>query len=324
MSRKAAVLVLILALAAPEAGAAMANLFRRRSASDGMFPATGDVPDLTLTSRKILAYSGEKFAELYGAAGNRYLEYGLINMMVAEYVHGGKGRRLSLELATMESPVAAAGLFHHHRGKVLAGNGTPVDVGIEGVLDKGRDNRNLYFYRGRIFAKVIYSGPEPIPDLLPTGRFVDARLPAGTDAKPEGFAYIDVPGINRETIALTPGFTFNISFLPPSVWASAPGGGSVASDLFVITRNTRKEAEGLYNDYFSYLKLYADYFEEYRRGDRRFVKAVDPNQGRVLFTWHGNAMIIAARPDGYEKGEVLIDAVEAKIDEINPPKRGRR
>ncbi|MDR3077898.1 MAG: hypothetical protein LBV15_03940, partial [Planctomycetota bacterium] len=254
----------------------------------------------------------------------RYLEYGMINMMVGEYLHGGQGRRFSIELATMESPTAAAGLFHHHRGNILAEGGLAVDLGAEGVLDRNRGNRNLYFYRGRIFAKLVYSGPEPVPDLLPAGRFVDSRLPGGNDAKPDGFAYIDVPGINRDTIALTPGFTFNISFLPPSVWANAPGGGSVASDLFVITRNSRKEAEAAYRDYLDYLKLYADYFEEYRRGNRRFVKAVDPNQGRVVFAWHENAMIIAARPDGYEKGEALIDGVVARIDQIGPSGRKKR
>lgn len=315
---------MILFFAVATADAAMTNLFRRRSAGDGMFPRTGDVPNLVLTSRRILTYSGDKFAELYGAAGNRYIQYGLINMMVAEYEFGGKGRKISIELATMESPTATAGLFHHHRGNILSGTGTPVDLGAEGVLDKGRGNRNLYFYRGRIFAKVIYSGPEPVPDLLPIGRFVDSRLPAGNDAKPAGFDYIDIPGVNRDTISLTPGFTFNISFLPPAVCASAPGGGSVASDLYIITQKNRKEAESLCNDYFSYLKLYADYFEDYRRDNRRFVKAVDPNQGRVVFTSHENVMIIAARPDGYEKGEALIDAVKAKIDSLNPSGKRKR
>ncbi|MDR1534360.1 MAG: hypothetical protein LBU64_04595 [Planctomycetota bacterium] len=323
MPGKAALLVLIMALAAPEAEAALANLFRRRSAGDGMFPRTGDFPGLILTSRNIPTYSGERFSQLYGSAGNRYLQYGLVNMMVAEYTLGGQGRRLSIELATMETPTAAAGLFHHHRGGVLSGRGTAVDLGTEGVLDAARAGRNVYFYRGRIFAKVVYSGPEPIPDLLPVGRFVDDRLPKVDDARPEGFVYIEVEGINRETISLTPGFTFNISFLPPAVWASAPGGGSVASDVFIITRNRRKEAEGLYNDYFSYLKLYADYFEEYRRNGRRWVKAVDPNQGRVVFTWHENVLIIAARPDGYEKGEALIDSVVVKIDLVNNSGGGR-
>ena len=325
MPGKTAVLVLIAMMsAAPPIRAGMPGLFRPRSASDGMFPRTGDVADLVLVSRRILAYSGEKFAELYGSAGNRYLQYGLINMMVAEYLHGGQGRRLSIELATMESPIAAAGLFHHHRGNILAGGGLDVELGAEGVLDRNRGGRNLYFYRGSIFAKLVYSGPDPAPDLLPAGRFLDSRLPSGGDAKPDGFAYIDVPGINRETIALTSGFTFNISFLPPSVWASAPGGGGIASDLFVVTRGSRKEAEAAYRDYLAYLKLYAEYFEEYRRGDRRFVKAVDPNQGRVVFTWHENAMIIAARPDGYEKGEALIDSVMARIDQIGPTGRKKR
>ncbi len=320
MSGKTVFLVLVLVLAGTAAEAGMPNPFRRRSANAGTFPDSGDIPNLEL-SGKVLTYQGPKFQELYGSAGNRYVQYGLLNMMVGEYTYGGKDRRVSIEMATMENPTAAAGLFHHHRGNVVADGGQMVPVGAEGVLDSKRDGRNLYFYRSNMFVKIVYGGDKPVPDLMPIAKFLDGQMPRGRDAKPEGFSYIEIEGIDPVTIALTPGFTFNISFLPASVWASAPGGGSVASDLFIITRQGAKEAAGLYSDYFSYLKLYAEYVEEYTRGRQRYVKAVDPNQGRVLFTSYRNALIIAARPDGYEKGEVLIDRVMAKIDEVSPDKR---
>lgn len=324
MSRKAFLVVLTLVVLAAFS-TAMAGMERGiledeihsakpvRGSAGKYFPATGDIDGLVRVS-KVLTYKNDKFQELYGAAGNRYIQYGMLNMMSADYELGGGGKRISLEIATMETPNAAAGLFHHHRGKVLRNQGEAVDVGAEGVLDVPRGRRNLYFYRGRFFVKIVYSGKPPAPPLLDLAEFIDAKLPSGRDAKPAGFDYIDIEGVNKASISLTPGFTFNISFLPASVTASAPGGGSIASDLFIITKTLNREAAELYRDYHTYLKLHAEYVEEYRRGDAKYTKAKDPSQGRVLFTAYKNVFIIAARPDGYEKGEVLIDRVIERID----------
>lgn len=288
----------------------------RSGAKGGMFPGDEDIEGL-YTTGKIVTYKLEDFQELYGSAGNRYIEFGLVTMKSCDYIYGGPKDRVNIEIATMESPTSAAGLFHHHRGKVLRGSGKAVDVGAEGVLDVARQSRNLYFYRGKLFVKIVYSGKGQAPDLMPIAKYVDDHLPAGNrDEKPDGFEYIEIEGVNKDTIALTPGYTFNISFLPPSVWASAPGGGSVASDMFIITKYSTKEAAELHRDYTAYLKLHAEYIEEYTKGSMKLTKAVDPNQGRVVFGAYHNALIIAARPDGYEKGEVLIERVMERIDEI--------
>jgi hypothetical protein len=104
--------------------------------------------------------------------------------------------------------------------------------------------------------------------------------------------------------------------LPPSVTASAPGGGSLATDLFIITRSSPKEAEKVARNYVAFLRLFGENFEEYRRdGKQRFYRGVDHAQGRVVFTAYKKTVIIAARPDGYPKGEALIEAVMRKIDE---------
>lgn len=277
------------------------------------FPESGDVEDLVRTS-KVLTYKNKKFQELYGEAGNRYIQFGMLNMMSADYTLGGSEGRISLEIAAMETPTAAAGLFHHHRGVVLRNLGEAVDVGAEGVLDVPRGRRNLYFYRGRFFVKIVYSGKAPVPSLLDIAESIDAKLPSGRDAKPTGFRYIAIEGVNKDSASLTPGFTFNLNFLPASVTASAPGGGSPASDIYLITKIKNSEAAELYKDYNGYLKLHAEYIEEYRRGKQRYTKAVDPNHGRVLFTAYKNVFIIAARPDGYDKGEVLIDRIIDRID----------
>lgn len=316
------VLIALLAALAPEASGA--GFFRRMtSLGDDYFPRSDAVPGLKRIG-KIVTYRGENFNEFYGTAGNRYIQYGMVRLLVAEYAYGGDDRRLSIELAVMETPAAAAGLFHFHRGRTVAGGGEAAAVGAEAVLDTERGGRNLYFYRSNNFVKIIYSGKEPVPDLLPVAKAMDAEMPSGRDDKPDGFAYIDVPGVDQSTVELTPGFTFNISFLPPSVWASAPGGGNPgASDLFIVTRVTERDAMQSFKDYTAYLKLSASYVEEYRRGKQAYVKAVDPEQGRVVCAAYKNAFIIAARPDGYEKGEALINLVIAKIDEVQGAKRRR-
>lgn len=292
---------------------------RRRG---GLFPGSNDVDGLKQV-RKPLTYKGETFQEFYGKAGNIYIEYGMLTMQAAEYDYGPAKGRVNLEIFTLETPINAAGLFHYNRGRLRA-PGQKVDVGAEGILDVGRKGRNLYFYRAKSFVKIVYSGKGEAPDLLPIAEYVDSHLPSGRDDKPDGLDYIDIEGISKDTIAITPGFTFNISFMPPSVWASAPGGGSPASDLFVITRNLDRDAEEIFRDYTSYLKLHAKYIEEYTRENMKYTKAVDPTQGRVVFTCYRNAVIVAARPDGYEKGEVLIDRVMERIDEIKgTPKKSR-
>lgn len=299
------------------------GMFRRRESEDepkaasgrvGAFPETDEVDGLTRVGR-ILTYKNDKFQQLYGAAGNRYIQYGMVNMMSCDYTYGDRGGTVSIEIANMQSNTAAAGLFHYHRGSVLRNSGDPVEVGAEGVIDTPREKRNLYFYRGKQFVKIVYSGPAPVPPLFPIAEVIDGRMPKGRDDRPDGFEYIDIDGINKNTVTLTPGFTFGYNFLPPSVSASAPGGGSPASDMFVITKIQDSEALELYKGYSTYLRLNAEYFEEYKRGRQNFVKAVDPRQGRVLFTAYKNCFIIAARPDGYEKGEELIDRVIEKIDQ---------
>ncbi|MCC8180898.1 MAG: hypothetical protein LIP23_08330 [Planctomycetes bacterium] len=316
--RKSIFIVAVLAASifAIQADAEAASWFRRNAITGAhYFPTDGEMAGLELRG-KLMSYRGANFGQYYGAAGNRFVQYGIVRLVVGEYNYGNAGGRVTIEIATMDSPTAAAGIYHYHRAR-MPGGGRQVEVGAEGLVDAGRRGRNLYFHRGPLFVKIIYSGDDPIPDLMPIAQLVDSKLPRGRDQRPDGFAYIRIPGVKQETIELTPGFTFNINFLPPAVWASAPGGGSIASDLFIITKQKNSEAAKLAKDYASWLRFNAEYIEEYKIGRQTYVKAVDPNQGRVVFTSYKNAMIIAARPDGYEKGEALIDLVMKKIDELD-------
>lgn len=309
------VLIALVSLSAPAGAAGLfARLRGNDTAASGMFPGSGDVPDLVRVS-KVLTYKGKTFNDHFGAAGAPYIMYGFSDVKAADYNYGDDDKRVVIEIATMGSTDAAAGLFHHLRGTTLANVGEPVDVGVEGMIDAGRGGRTIYFYTSNLFVKIIYSGKTPIPDLMPIAKAVEGRMPEGKAQKPEGFKYIDIPGVNMETVGVTPGNTFSMQDLPPSVTASAPGGGSTASDLFIITRGSAKEANKVVKDYAAYLRLLGENFEEYRRGDKqRFYKGVDPVQGRVVFTAYKKVVIIAARPNGYPKGEALIEAVMRKID----------
>ncbi len=318
--RKAAVIVLTIVFftASTIAQAGFLSRLRNRDGADAdMFPGTGTVEGLERTS-KIVTYRGNRFDKEFGEGGYRYRQFGLSNLKVADYNYGGSDKRVVIELATMDNMDGAAGLFHFYRGIVLKNSGAPVDVGAEGVIDQARGGSTIYFYKSNIFGKIIYSGKAPVPDLLPIAKAVDNLIKTPrTGNKPEGFNYIDIPGVVMDTVAVTPGATFSTDFLPPSVWASAPGGGSAASDLFIITRRTSKEASALAKDYAAYMRMMGDNFEEVRRGKQRFYQGVDPTQGRVIFTAYKTLLIIAARPDGYEKGEQLIEKVMQKYDSIN-------
>lgn len=276
-------------------------------------PVPGEAPGLELT-KKAAIYRGDKFNEYYGASGARYMQYGLSDIATAEYTLGGEGKTMTAEAARMKSQTAAAGMFHYYRGQFLAGRGTAVQVGSEGVVDSVRKNRSLYFYKGSVFCKVVYSGPEPVPDLVPVGLAMAAMIKGESNIRADGFAYLDVPGVEMDTVGLTPGFTFNSLFLPPSVCARAPGAGAEVSDIYMITTQKAGTAQKVGKDYETYLRLNGDNYEVYKRGKQRFCKAVDPGQGRVVFTVYKNSVIIVARPQEYEKGEALIEQVLRRMD----------
>ncbi|MDR3211928.1 MAG: hypothetical protein LBU79_08445 [Planctomycetota bacterium] len=310
-------LLLALATGSQASGAGLLSRFRgNTTASSGMFPDSGSVPQLELTGR-ILTYRGNTFTDTYGTTANIYLVYGFTGLKSATYNYGGPDRPLVIEIAAMTTPDAAAGIFHHHTVKVLQNQAEDVAVGTEGALDTPRGGRTLYFYKSNLFVKIIYSGKTPIPDLLPVAQAVNQRIGGSGGQKPQGFNYIDIPGVDLKTVSVTPGNCFQIQELPPAVWASAPGGGSTASDLFIITRGSRREAARVARDYSAYVRLVGQNYDEYRVGKQTFWRGVDPQQGRVVFTSYRSVMIIAARPDGFDKGEELIKAVMRKIDAVD-------
>ncbi|MCX7934761.1 MAG: hypothetical protein N3A66_05830 [Planctomycetota bacterium] len=274
-------------------------------------PENGAVPGLKRVG-KIRQYRTSQLNEYLGPSANLFVGYGAENLAVADYVLGDAKQTLAVECYGMNSDVAAAGIFHYYRGRWLRGRGTPVEVGSEGVLDQTRENRNLYFYKQRYFFKIIYSGPLPVPDLTPLGRAVANAVP-GTSERPRGFEFLEVEGVARDTAYVSPGYTFNCDFLPPGVFAKAPGAGDIA-EVFIIAHLNEDEAQKTARDYRTYLQLNGQNYSQKGVAKGRVVwQARDPNQGRVMCTQHKQFVIGVVRPQTWEKAEALLDAIVKKI-----------
>ncbi|MBN2712045.1 MAG: hypothetical protein JXR97_06365 [Planctomycetes bacterium] len=281
--------------------------------SDRFLPQNNEVPGLVRTSKK-LAYRGEDMASFLGNMAALYLNYGAENMATADYYIGSPDKTLSVEVYTMEQDVAAAGIFHYYRGKKLQNTGTKVDVGAEGVLDRYRENRNLYFYKKRQFFKIIYTGEKPIPSLVPLGRKL-ADAMGGETIKPKGFQFLDVDGIDGASAHVTPGYTFNCDFLPPGIFANAPACGPIA-EVFLIEHHEQKDADKTGQDYRTYLELNGkDFTMKYGPNRRRVWWGRDPVQGRVICTVYGHWLIGVLRPRTYSTGEEMLDKMVARISQ---------
>lgn len=274
-------------------------------------PENGAVPGLARVG-KMRGYGSKDMREYLGDATAMFVQYGAQGVSTADYTLGAKDRTVTVECFLMEDDIEAAGIFHCYRGKKLRGLGSPVEAGAEGVLDRKRDGRNLYFYKQRFFFKIIYSGKDPVPDLLPLARAVAARVP-GNASRPKGFEFISVDGVDATTAGVTPGFTFDCDFLPPGVIVKAPGAGDVA-DLFLISHLDEKSAEKSGRDYRTYLQLNGENYESRKANGRREVwMARDPVQGRVIATVYGKYLVGVVRPKTYEDAEAIINRVLEKI-----------
>ncbi len=275
-------------------------------------PASGAVPGL-LRATKVTSYKQERMEDYFGPTFRLYLNYGAQGLSTADYTYLGEEKTLTIESFTMENATAAAGLYHYFRGRKLRGRGFPVEVGAEGVLDRERDGRNLYFYKNRIFAKVIYSGPEPVPGLVPIGRAMAADIP-GSRERPRGFAFLDVAGVDPTSTYVSPGYTFNADFLPPGIFAKAPGAGGIA-EVFLIGHFDRREAQQTAEDYMVYLRRAGTDFSRKIVDRRRVVwQARDPDQGRVICTLARSYVVGVVRPRTYAEGEAILDRIADRIE----------
>jgi len=284
--------------------------------SDGpekILPESGTVSGLVRIG-KIRQYRTSQMDQFLGEGAKLFASYGAKLLAVADYRFADPKKTASIECYEMDSPVAAAGIYHYYRGKFLRGRGAPAQIGTEAVLDQGRGNRNLYFYKQRHFFKVIYSGNEPVPDLMPLGRAIAGRVPGG-DEKPRGFECLEVDGVDATSSYVTPGYTFNCDFLPPGIFAKAPGAGTQVAEAFVIAHSSDEDAERTARDYRTYLQINGTDYEASAFGKKRRAcwQARDPSQGRVIFTVHRQYLVGVVRPQTYEAARPLLEAIVHRI-----------
>lgn len=296
-------LFLVLGLAGCDSDGLMAKVPVLRSLDKGL-PESGAVPGLVRTAGPTV-YTGGGMQSYLGTRAAFYIRYGALSMATARYSLGEPNNTLTIESYAMEDAVAAAGLYHFYRGRQLQNKGRTVAVGSEGVLDREHDGRNLYFYKQRYFFAIMYTAPPPIPDLTPLARAIAHGISGSSDT-PEGFAYLRTEGIDPDSAYVYPGYTFNCDFLPPGIFAKAPGAGPIA-EIFLLPHHDKKGAEETARDYRTYLALQGKNYDKSNDAHgRKFWQARQPDVGRVIFTRHRNYVIGVAWPKNYETARAFL------------------
>ncbi len=266
-------------------------------------------------------YAGEdKIKRYLGSSGKLFCQYGTSNIYVRDYEMGSSKQTLTVEIYTLKSDKNAAGLFHYHRGRILRNQGTPVDAGVEGVVDTFRGGRNLYFYKQLTFVKIIYTGSKPVPDLVPLAKSIANDI-SGDNSPPTGVEHLNVEGVDAASWKVSPGYVFNYEFLSTGIFAKAPGAGPVA-EVFIIGCFDEGEAKRSGSDYRLFLQLNGkDYTIKHKNFSRVVWWGQDPKQGRVICTVQDEFLVGILRPQTYETGEVVLDRI---ADHIKDAPRLRR
>jgi hypothetical protein len=278
---------------------------------DGHLPPDNFVEGWTQLGKKRWV-AGKHLDEYIGRQAAMFQSYGVSLLTAADYKREGENESsLTIESYEMDNPLGASGIYHYHRGRILRGQGIPVDVGIEGVRGAGV----LYFYKGLYFFKLIYTGSsDKKPNMVEMGIYIAKSIP-GTSRPPRGFEYLAVDGVNPKTSRITAGYTFNYDFLPTGIFCKAPGAGKIA-EVFILGHYDKGSADRTARDYRFFLEKYGLDYSFKRNGLRRLVWwARDPTHGRVICTQYGTWIVGVLTPETYEKGELIIDRVIERMKE---------
>jgi len=274
-------------------------------------PKDGDVPGLMRT-RPPTTYKSEELTRRLGNQAPVYDAYRVDILAVADYTFdNNSSRRLTIECARTANSVSASGLFHRHRA-LLGRQGAPVQVGAEGVIDKSREGRNLYFYKNTTFCKLVYSGPLPVPDLPVLARKMADNI-GGKDYRPEGYDYLDVEGVNMDSAGVTPGYTLNMDFLPPSVCAFAPGAGTEKASAYVLVGVTKSDAEKWEKDMREVLRQQGSDTGEHKLDDGRWVWWGTIKRDRLIASRKGNVLVIVANGENRRLSGQIMDKIIARV-----------
>lgn len=276
----------------------------------GNLPADGAVPGLERTAPTRQVFRDNDINSYFGTQANFVRGMGLNTLHVGEYTLGGAGRSLTVEAYQMNSEHAPAGMYYHYRAHRLHFQGERVEVGAEGLLDTRSGGKNLYFYKGHWFIALIYTGRDPVPDLMPLAQHIAAGI-QGQNVRPRGFLHLDVEGVDAENAFISPGNMLNLEWLPPGVQAMAPGAGPRAI-AFVIPFADPKSAENTRNEFRQVLHMEGRDVRRARLpGDLNLTGEMgeDPKLGRVTFVTYRHWLVGVVHAEDYEPAHAILHRI---------------
>lgn len=276
----------------------------------GNLPADGAVPGLEQAAPPRQIFRDRDIDSYFGTHANFIRGMGLNTLHVGEYTLGGSGRTLLVESYQMNSEHAPAGMYYHYRAHRLHFQGQKVDVGAEGLLDTRSGGKNLYFYKGNWFIALVYTGRDPVPDLMPLAQHIAAGI-QGQNVRPRGFLHLEVEGVDAANAFISPGNMLNSEWLPPGVMALAPGAGSKAK-AFVIPFADGKSAENARNEFRQFLHMDGRDVRRARLpGDLGLTAEMgeDPTYGKVTFVVYRHWLVGVAETDDYDAAHAILHRI---------------
>lgn len=282
--------------------------------NDGFLPKSGEFPGLVAVSAR-QSFSNAKQREKYLGHDRAvfFEQHSIRTIFTRDYTFNGE--RLTMESFQIDSDAGASGIYYYYAGRQLRGMGKELDIGAQAVLDTFNKSRNLYFYKGRWFFSLIYTGKEPAPDMVELATFLVRRVP-GDSRRPDGFQFLEVEGVGHNYARVTSGNALNFDIFPPGVTAVAPGAGGRAA-AYVIDLGDNDRAQDRARDFERYLRVNA---AEYHSQRRVFGKdgidcrqALDGKHGKLVFARYGRFIVVVANVDDYQAGLEILSRILEKM-----------
>lgn len=281
----------------------------------GFLPVAGEYPGLDPVGKRKAYLLDDDLYQYLGSRSAIFDNYGIDNFFNNDYTLNGPDNYLTIESAQIAGDNGAAGVFYYYVRRKLVNKGQLVDVGAQGVLDTQNENRNLYFFKGRWFFSIVYSGKGKIPDLLPIGRLIAAKVP-GKDWKPSGFRYLAVDGISDEYAYVTPGNALNLEFLPPSVTTFVSSVG-LQSNIFVSDFFDIDQAQTATEDFIKFLRATAEDYKTFKLPvagyEYKVYQGIDEKEGLLMFVNYKKALITINQIKEINQAKLLLARVIQRI-----------
>ena len=282
--------------------------------NSGLLPENGEYPGLIAEGKRKTFILADKRDEYLGNNSVIFDNYGLVDFFHNEYTLGGKTNYLSIESYRLAGDNGAAGVFYYFVRRKLMTKGKHVDVGADGVLDVKKEGRNLYFFKGRWFFALVYSGKGEVPDLVPLAKYIASKAP-GNNWKPDGFRYLDVEGISSKYAYVSAGNAMNFAFLPPSVTTFVSSVG-LEANIYISNFNDEGDAEEAANNFKGLLRGQDNYNKStlsIAGKNYPLYQAIDEKEGRLMFVLYNKTIISISHVTDVDLAKTLFKRVILKI-----------